>query len=271
MSRGAKGSLTVVGTGYRVGGHLTPQTEGRIRHADRVLFLVSDPATATCLRGLHPGAESLHDCYHDGESGLDASNAMVERILAPLCEGLEVCAVFYGHPAVFMHTSREAIRRARDAGHRVRMLPAVSAEDCLIADLGIDPAVSGRLIFEATDFVTRPRTIDTSALLILLQIGAVGVAEYRSETAADRAGLEILVEVLRRHYPGGHEVFLYETPQLPVIEPVIRNFPLSELPQAGVSVISTLCVPPLRPAPADPDMLERLGIERVQNQSGKSL
>jgi uncharacterized protein YabN with tetrapyrrole methylase and pyrophosphatase domain len=257
---GGRGSLSIVGTGYRVGGHLTRQTEGVLRAADRVFYLVSDPATAQCIRGLAPDARSLHDCYREGVRGLEASNAMVERILREVREGQQVCAAFYGHPAVFMHTTHEAIRRARDEGHPARMLPAISAEDCLIADLGIDPGAHGRLLFEATDFVTRPREIDTTALLILLQVGAVGLADYRAATGASIKGLCALVEVLARYYPEDHETVLYETPHLPIFEPSIRRVPLAALPEAPVSVVSTLCVPPVSRARRDPAMLERLEI-----------
>jgi hypothetical protein len=33
------------------------------------------------------------------------------------------------------------------------MLPAISAEDCLFADLGVDPADHGCPSYEATDFL----------------------------------------------------------------------------------------------------------------------
>src|SRR5437773_2103233 len=67
---------------------------------------------------------------------------MVEELLAPVRAGHNVCAAFYGHPGVFVNPGHEAIRRARAEGFPARMLPAVSALDCLVADLGIDPAAT---------------------------------------------------------------------------------------------------------------------------------
>jgi Tetrapyrrole (Corrin/Porphyrin) Methylases len=78
---------------------------------------------------------------------------MVNRIIKYVKRDLRVCAVFYGHPGVFCTPSHESIRIARKLGYRATMLPAISAEDCLFADLGVDPGKHGCQSFEATDFL----------------------------------------------------------------------------------------------------------------------
>jgi uncharacterized protein YabN with tetrapyrrole methylase and pyrophosphatase domain len=203
---------------------------------------------------------SLHDGYREGEAGVAASNEMAERIVAPLAEGLRVCALFAGHPAIGMHTVHEAIRKARERGHRTRVLPAVSFEDCLVADLGVDPGQIGRAFYEATDFVLHPRPVDTGAALVLIQVGAIGERRYRTGREASRQGLRLLCEVLERHYPPEHEVVLYEASQLPVSEPRIARLPLSELADGPVRVASTLYVPPVALPAKDPAVLARLGL-----------
>jgi uncharacterized protein YabN with tetrapyrrole methylase and pyrophosphatase domain len=252
--------LSIVGVGYNVAGHVTPEALSLIDQADRLLYLVTDPATAAWLRSRHPDAASLHDCYREDESGLDASNAMVERILEPLADGLDVCAAFSGHPAIGMHTTHEAIRRARELGVPARMLPAISFEDCLVADAGVDPGGTGRMMYEATDFVTRPRPLDPGAALVLLQVGAVGERDYRPGAAHSAGGLRLLQEVLERHYPAEHEVLLYERSPLPIAESSIVRLPLSELKEGPVGVATTLYAPPLERAPKDPAVMERLGL-----------
>ena len=47
------------------------------------------------------------------------------------------------------------------------MLPGISSEDCLFADLGVDPGVSGCQSYEATDFLMNAPIIDSSTQLIL--------------------------------------------------------------------------------------------------------
>src|SRR5688500_6516418 len=134
------GSLTVVGTGFLVAGQVTPESLASIKAADRFFFLVAEPATRLWLESQHAAAEPLDDVFWEGRPRQPAYDEIVERLLAPVRKGLHVCAAFYGHPGVFVHPSHEAIRRARSEGFAARMLPGVSAEDCLFADLAVDPA-----------------------------------------------------------------------------------------------------------------------------------
>src|SRR5699024_2966414 len=95
------GRLSVVGTGIRPGGHLTRETQHVLQAADRV-FTVVDGLTFERLRELNDGVESLQDSYAHGRQRDDSYAEMVRRILAPLAQGLHVCAAFYGHPGVFV-------------------------------------------------------------------------------------------------------------------------------------------------------------------------
>jgi len=252
--------LSIVGLGYNVSGHVTPETRSVMAGADRLFYLVTDPAMAAWLRSLHPDTTSLHDCYQAGERGIDASNAMVERIVEPLIEGATVCAAFSGNPAIAMHTTHEAARRARERGIRTHMYPAVSFEDCLIADLGVDPGQLGRMMYEATDFVLRPRPLDVTSALVLLQVGAIGERTYREGAGAHREGLRLLQEVLERTYPGDHEVTLYQMAQLPIADAALRRVPLSRLAESDVHVNSTLYVPRLERPRKSREIAERLGL-----------
>jgi precorrin-3B methylase len=257
-----KGSLAVVGTGYLAAGHVTAESQTLIESAGKCLYMVADPVAEAWIQQLNPRAESLRDAYAPGKPRRESYLEMVERMLAPVRQGLDVCAAFYGHPGVFAFPSHEAIRQARAGGFQARMFPGVSAEDCLFADLGLDPAIHGCQSFEATDFLVRRRRFDPSSNLILWQAGGIGVATYERGDLWSREGLRVLVEVLLQHYPADHETVVYEAAVYPVCDPLILRVPLGKLAEARVSVISTLYVPPLRPAPLDLEMLDRLGIPR---------
>ena len=252
------GSLTVVGTGYNVAGQVTPESLSCMQAADRLFYLVSDPATSTWLMSINANAESLHDCYRVGEPGIEGCARMVERILSAVREGHATCAAFYGHPAIFVPPGLESLRRAREEGFTARMLPAVSFEDCLFADLGVDPGVSGRLMYEATDFLIRPRRFDPTAALVLLQVGAIALFDFALGDQPNRTGLRVLAERLAEHYPPDHHVALYRTSQLAIFDPSIDWVSLEELPAAPLSVTSTLWVPPLSRRPIDPAILKHL-------------
>ena len=116
--------LTLVGTGYNVSGQITPAATAAIRRADRLFVLVNDPATVGVLSRLNETAESLVPFYRQGEPVRRAFAAMAERILAPLGDGLSVCAAFVGHPAVNNPIGHEALRRAELEECRCTCSPA---------------------------------------------------------------------------------------------------------------------------------------------------
>jgi uncharacterized protein YabN with tetrapyrrole methylase and pyrophosphatase domain len=251
-------SLTVVGTGIRAGTQLTPEARAAFDQADVALYLVADPVEAALLREIRPDARSLYDYYEHGVHRQEIYERITEAMLAEVRRGKTVCAAFYGHPGIFVSPSHEAVRRARAEGYPARMLPAVSAEDCLFADLGIDPGEAGCQSYEATDFLIRRREVDPTAALILWQIAVIGEAIY--STTLRREGLVLLAEYLRTWYERDHAVMLYEASPYPLVESSVTTMPLAELPDADATALSTLYVPPLDPRPRDPEMMERLGL-----------
>jgi len=257
-----RGSLSVVGTGYLVAGQVTAEAQALIESAEKCFYLVADSATAQWLAGLNATAESLKNSFAADRQRTESYEEMVERMLAPVRQGLDVCAAFYGHPGVFVFPAHEAVRRARREGFQARMLPGISAEDCLFADLGIDPAMPGCQSFEASDFLLRHRRFDPACHLILWQIGAIGVTTYRTEGDCNREGLKVLAEVLRESYGPDHESVIYEAAIFPVCEPSVDRVPLHALADARVTSVSTLYVPPKEQSPADPEMLARLGLSQ---------
>ena len=139
------------------------------------------------------------------------------------------------------------------------MLPGISAEDCLFADLGVDPG-AGCQSFEATDFLIRKRQFDPRVALVLWQVGVIGDRSFRKSGRYRREGLAVLQRRLEPMYPPRHTAILYEASQYPVCPPRIERLPLADLAGARTTAISTLYVPRGREAQADLKMLERLGI-----------
>ena len=88
--------------------------------------------------------------------------------------GHNVVGIFYGHAGNFVTPSRRALTIARSEGYSVRMLPGISAEDSLLADLLIDPSYPGSQTFDATDLVIRGHPLVTTSHVIIYQPGIVG-------------------------------------------------------------------------------------------------
>jgi uncharacterized protein YabN with tetrapyrrole methylase and pyrophosphatase domain len=252
------GSLTVVGSGIKTGLQTTPEARRCIQRADKVLYLFAEPVSAEWVSKLNSSAQSLERFYSPSKDRTQTYQAMVEEILSWVRRGLDVCVVLYGHPGVFVAPSDAAIRQAREEGFRARMLPGVSAEDCLLADLGVDPGASGLQSFEATNFLLYRRSFDTSTPLLLWQVAGVGLRH--GVTQPSTAGLQVLAEFLQDHYGPDHEVVLYEASPYPVFDPIVQTVRLSELPTVELTPMCTLYVPAKQPPPVNPDIFARLEI-----------
>jgi precorrin-6B methylase 1 len=256
----SRGSLTVIGTGIRTVGQLTVEAIAWIRESDVVLYLVADPIAEEVIRYLNPeGAMSLRGYYGEGTQRVQSYEAMIQHIMSCVRAGQKTCAAFYGHPGVFAFPSHESIRRARREGYEARMLPGISAEDCLFADLGVDPAVNGCQSFEATDFLVHERTIDPSSQLILWQIGVVGDWTYRT-SGYDLQAFPLLISRLCEFYSPSQEAILYEGAMLPGLPPQIARVTLGSLKPDQVNAGSTLYVPPARPTKLNRSIATAMGV-----------
>jgi precorrin-6B methylase 1 len=254
------GALWAVGVGIRAPSQTSLEASARIERAQKVLSILADPLAEYWLRKLNPRTESLGGLYAVGKDRRTTYREMVERILESVRSGLEVCAVAYGHPGISAYPLHESVRLARAEGFPAQMLPGISAEDCLFADLGVDPTDAGCASFEATDFLIYRRTADPTSNLILWQVGAIAVSGYVAQTEAwNTEGLVVLAERLMETYRADHEVVVYDAPNLPLCQPAIERIALGELPQARVTAMSTLFVPPMTRALLDDATLRRLG------------
>lgn len=248
----SQGRLSIVGTGIALVAHLTAEARAEIAGADRVFFLVPHTLAEEWLRGLNPRSHSLAPHYQPGRRRADVYAAICAQVLEAVRAGERVCAAFYGHPGVFVTPTADLLKVARAEGFPVLVQPGISAEDCLFADLGLDPGLGGCQSYEASDFLLRPRRYDPSTPLILWQVGVIGHFNVVDAATDPAPGLAALAAALGRHYPADHEVILYEAAVLPTAAPQISRLPLSRLAQAPASSLSTLYVPPLDPPATDP-------------------
>ena len=232
-----QGSLTCVGLGMMLGAHVTPRALGHIEKADVVFLAVSDPVVEQWIQGLHPDVRSLQPLYAEGKSRQDTYREMAGLMLAQVRQGRRVCGAFYGHPGVFAQAPHRAIAMAREEGFEATMEPGVSAEDCLYADLGIDPGEFGCQHYEASQLMFYRRRIDTSAYLVIWQPGVAGDRSYR-RFSTPNAYRALLVDLLARDYPLDHECTIYQAATLPFQMPLIERRPLGSLAEAAIFIIN---------------------------------
>jgi hypothetical protein len=141
--------------------------------------------------------------------------------------------------------------------YSARMLPGISSEDCLFADLGVDPGISGCQSYEATDFLLNGRVIDPSSSVVLWQIGVVGDATFKA-SGYDLSAMPLLIERLLAIYPASHPMYLYEAAVFHGCDPIIRQITAVELGYGPLSAGNTLYIPPAHPTRSDPTTYYRM-------------
>lgn len=252
-----QGRLVCVGVGMTLGAHISPICRSHIEEADIVFCSVSDPLVERWVEQLARNFENLQLFYQEGKDRRETYQQMINTVLSAVREGQHVVAVFYGHPGVFAMAPHKMIQQASEEGFNAHMEPGISAEDCLYADMLIDPGKFGCQHYEATQFMLYQRNVDTSAYLILWQIGLagdVGAKQYVSGLKQRR----LLLELLLQTYPPDVNVALYEAPTLAVHHPRIEWFRLDELLDVTIYQHSTLVIPPARQMQRNEYLAQRL-------------
>ena len=253
------GRLLIAGCGLHPG-HITAETVNAIGNAELVMVVAPNPLSIAHIQSLNPRVENLAKAYGEFVDRQNVYTTMAERIISTVRNGVDLCVVFYGHPAVFVDSTHIARRILLAEGYSVQMLPGISAEDCLFADLGVDPGESGCQSYEATQFLLNYHQLHTGAYLLLWQIGLTAAHLLRS-LRLNGHGISAIVQLLKQWYPDDHLICVYEAATLPGQSPRTQWMPLSELKNAILQDWSTLVVPPLTPLVLAEERLAWLGIK----------
>ncbi|HJQ73336.1 MAG TPA: SAM-dependent methyltransferase [Gaiellaceae bacterium] len=236
------GSLTVVGTGIESTTQLSVGARAAIRAADVAFFQVADPVSELRIRSLCANARSLVPYFSEDKPRGETYREICAVVTGEVAAGKRVCLVMYGHPGFYGTAAHEVVRRVRALGLPARMLPAVSALDCLFADLGLDPAQGGLQVYEASHFLETRPPLDAGATLVLLQVGILGERGNTPTPAVAERYRALLGELAETLGPE-REAVLYEAAEYPGTEPLVMRFLLGADDPPEPELRSTLCVP----------------------------
>ena len=250
------GSMVCVGTGITVGAHIAPIARSHIENAD-IVFFAGHPLMEMWVTEMNSNVHSLQVFYAEGKDRRITYKEMVNAMMTEVRAGKKVVGAFYGHPGVFAWPSHKAIQTAKKEGYAAHMVPGISAEDCLYADLGVDPGIVGSQHFEASQFMFYKRRVDPSAYLILWQVCIAG-DKSASKLSTGKAYRQILVELLNEYYPNEHSVVLYECPTVAIKQPRIEWINLSDFVDAELSLITTMLLPPSQKLQKNQLIIDRL-------------
>jgi hypothetical protein len=155
---------------------------------------------------------------------------------------------------------------AEQASVPARVLPGVSALECLTVDLLADPANEGMMIIEATHFLVRRIHLNTDFQTVLVQVGGIGVSDSQVQRSNKR---HRLFERLIEQFGPDHPATLYVAALSPDAIPLVMTRRLNEwLDPALISAIpsmSTLYLPPRTIAEEHSDELQALAMAPYAN------
>jgi uncharacterized protein YabN with tetrapyrrole methylase and pyrophosphatase domain len=244
-ARHPRGTFVAVGVGIGGAAQTTLEAVALMGAADKLFHCVIDPAVELWLQELNRTAESLNSLYEEGKDRSETYDAMVRTFVSSVRSGASTCAAYYGHPGVFVEATHRAIKQLRRQGYTARMVPGVSADGCLYADLLVNPGDAGIQSFEASDFLYRRRRFNPTSGLILWQVGVIGETDWTAKPRHNPTRLAELHALLARAYPPNHKVFLYFASTFPCDPAQVRRVSLSELPRKRVFPMEMLYVPPV--------------------------
>jgi len=249
----------IVGLGVLNVDHITRETERVIRRSNEVLYVDTGVATRTYLKSLCPRVTSLFETsYEEDGHRLNAYHRMAARVLDAAMDHPPVAFAMHGHPIVGVYAPFLIRDMARLLGLEVRVLPGISAMDCLFAELMVDPCVAGMQMYEATDLLLRRRPLQPDVPALIWQIGCVETRLHTTRVSRSER-FERLRSHLLRFYPPEHQATAaYSTPH-PLMPSTVHRFVLQDIRKYAHLLHAgfTLYVPPVHERPVEDHELLR--------------
>lgn len=205
-------------------------------------------------------SESLDPIYFSENDRQSSYDKIRDKILTELETYNFITVVLYGHPTIFADPGLQAIIAAQKNSIETIILPGISIENCLYADLKVDPGQFGCFHLEATELLLYDKIIDPTAHLCIWQPGMIGNRSVPQPKQKSKH-LKLLKIKLKKYYPDNHISILYEASMYPGVEPRIHKFPLYDIEDQTIGTLSTLYIPPLPQRKPDLDILNQITSE----------
>ena len=237
--------LALVGTGIKTISHITEEAKGYIVSCDKVLYLLNEPLLESYIKKIAKNSQSLDPVYFQSQSREDAYKNIANKIHTEMESVNSLCVILYGHPCVFATPGLLALSEFEiNDDVDITVCAAVSAQDCLYADLRFDPADGGVQTFDATEYLLYDKLIDTYSHVVIYQIGMVGNLGLPTNSVNMEA-INFIKKKLIGLYNKNKKAIIYESALYPSTKPRISEFNLDKLEKQNLTTISTLYIPPV--------------------------
>jgi uncharacterized protein YabN with tetrapyrrole methylase and pyrophosphatase domain len=243
---GSPYDLYIVGLGIVSVRQVTREAESAMRRSTEIFYASDAIGIETYLADLCPTVTEIYvSTLREGEDRLSKYNRIAATVLEAALDHPPVTFAVAGHPMVFVYPTQQIRAVAADLGLRVAILPGISAFDCMIVDLGLDPGTSGVQMFETTGLLLQQRPLQPDVPCFLWQIGSVETRLFtRMRSAPER--FTRLQQHLMKFYPADHLVTVIYSSSHPLAEPALLEFPIDRMHEhaEGIHPGATLYIPP---------------------------
>lgn len=229
--------------GYR---QVTRETEQVLSLCSAIFFLHNESEVTGYLQNLCPKVVDLYTEYRIKKPRDSTYKAIAAKVIKEAKRNPPVALAVYGHPLVYVKPSRILIDRCPDLGLRVKVLPGVSAMDCLYVDLKLDPSAKGIQMYEATDALLKQHPLQPDVPCILWQIGALETRLHLPYNSKPHR-FKRIKEYLMKFYPPKHKLTIATTSTNLRSKSSLITFPLDEFEDMHKKIkrLATLYIPPV--------------------------
>jgi uncharacterized protein YabN with tetrapyrrole methylase and pyrophosphatase domain len=241
--------IYIVGLGIVSVHQITREVEAAMQRSQEVLYIANGFGLAEYLSQLCPHVTDLSAAYQEGEDRMNAYNIMTAKVVEAALDHHPVTFALYGHPLVFAWPPFQVLEVASLLGLRTKVLPGVSAMDCLFVDLKLDPA-GGLQMYEATDLLLCQRPLQADIPCLVWQIGAVETRLYSQSTSKPERFSRIK-NYLLKYYPPDHNATAVCCSSFPLVPSQLTTFALKDIEMYAQDLSSgvTLYIPPVQVRP----------------------
>ncbi len=260
--------IYLVGLGIVSTLQITRETEQTLRLCKKVFFLHSEATIVQkYLRELCPDVTDLHNCYEVNVPREKAYQKMVEIVIDAAKKTPPVALALYGNPVVFVTPTQLIMELSTKLGFKVKMLAGVSAFDCMLVDLDVDPS-EGTLIYEVNDMLIHKRRLLPDMHCFIWQVGGVESETFSSSMSLPCRFLR-LKKYLLQFYPPEHESVIITCATNPAVDAKLTRVKLGALETEPVQMHAgaTLYIPPVQePVVVDEEFFELLtSVDHIKN------
>jgi len=192
--------------------------------------------------------------YWSGATDAATYRRIADAVLAEAKNGPAIVYVEDGHPAFYDDVTWDIYRRGVRAGLNVRILPAISSIDSMIANCNLEIG-GGFQIFEATSLVAFNQEVNPRIDLLVMQAGWFGTSLLYEVSSSKRGRFQMLVDYLGKYYPSKHPIRILKAPISKRTRALVFSTTLNSLDRYRRRITSDVClfIPRLKDYPQSND------------------